>query len=146
MIDPRQPVLRGQRIAVAADQINHVSRLMRGTASLSGGPRTPETSAPYTWVYAKNSTGGNVDRWGVMEIVGVEVIPTASDTDAATQQFCSMPVLTGGLFPGSGGQPCVALEPIKTDEIGRVAVDGVVQVKGENIELIRSFVQVLWEA
>lgn len=86
-------------------------------------------SAPYQWVYAKNGTGSDLARWGVMAITGVEVTPTSDETADATKQFQQMPVLTGGTPSTSTTAWCVAVEPIKSNSIGRVAVSGAVQVK-----------------
>jgi hypothetical protein len=92
------------------------------------GPIT-STSAPYQWVYAKNGTASTVNRWGIMAITGVEVTPTSDAAAAATVQFQSMPVITGGTPAATTTAWCVALEPITANKIGRVAVAGVVQVK-----------------
>ena len=101
-------------------------------------------SAPYQWVYAKNGTGADLARWGVMAITGVEVTPTSDDTADATTQFQQMPVLTGGTPSTSTTAWCVAVEPIKSNSIGRVAVSGVVQVKASDLpKAARS--AVLWE-
>ena len=144
-LDPRNSVSRGQRLSVSADQINYLNRLMRGSKGLSGGPLSPGFSAPYTSVLATNSTGSTLERWSVMEITGLRVEPTSSDTDAATQQFFEMPVLTGGAVEDRTSNPCIAIEPIKAGEIGRVAIAGVVQVKATELDKIRGAVRVLWE-
>lgn len=80
-----------------------------------------------------------------MEISGIEVTPTTNAEDKSTQQFCSMPVLTGSAVEGTSANPCVAVEPIKAGKIGRVAVAGVVQVTMESLDLIRDQVAILWE-
>jgi hypothetical protein len=86
------------------------------------------SSAPYQWVYVKNSTGSDVARWGVMAISGMEIIPSYTPGNA-TSQFEQMPVLTGSVPTSTTTAWCVAVEPIKDGKIGRVAVSGVVQVK-----------------
>lgn len=144
-LDPRNAVSRGQRLSVSADHINFLNRMMRGNAGLSGGPLSPGFSAPYTWVLARNSTGSTVDRWTAMEITGLEVTPTSSETDNATQQFLEMPVLAGGAVTDQTSKPCIAIEPIKAGEIGRVAIAGVVQAKASELEKMRSAVRVLWQ-
>ena len=83
-------------------------------------------SAPYTYVYCKASVG--VERWGVLEITGMEITPTGA-TGAATSQFESMPVLTGGTPSETSRAIAIAVEPIAANAIGRVAIDGAVQVK-----------------
>jgi hypothetical protein len=65
-----------------------------------------------------------------MAIDGLEIEPT-SQAGGATAQFEAMPVLTG-VAPESGDTAwAVAVEPIATGGIGRVAVGGVVQCKVE---------------
>ena len=107
----------------AADRV-----LGAGTGFGAGG--TQDGSAPYTFVYAKNSTGSTVARWGIMSITGVEITPT-STSGGATAQFEQMPVLTGGTPSATTTAWCVAVEPIESNKIGRVAVAGVVQCKVE---------------
>ena len=106
----------------AADRV-----LGAGTGFAAGASQ--DSAAPYTWVYAKNSTGSTVNRWGVMAITGVEITPTSDASAAATKQFEQMPVITGGTPSATTTAWCVAIEPIAGNAIGRVAVAGVVQVK-----------------
>lgn len=87
-------------------------------------------SAPYTYVYCKASVA--VDRWGVLEITGMEIAPTGATGatgTAATSQFESMPVLQGGAPTENSRAIAIAVEPIAANSIGRVAIDGAVQVK-----------------
>lgn len=142
-LDPRNSVSRGQRLAVSADHINYLNRLMRGSTGLSGGPLSPGFAAPYTWVMAKNSTGLAVERWGVMGISGLVVTPTNNATDSATRQFQEMPVLQCGPGP-SASASCIAIEPIAPDKIGRVALAGVVQVKAPDVAKVIGG-SVLWQ-
>ena len=83
-------------------------------------------AAPYTYVYCKASVA--VDRWGVLEITGMEIAPTGA-TGASTSQFESMPVLQGGTPSETSRAIAIAVEPIAANAIGRVAIDGAVQVK-----------------
>jgi len=103
-------------------------RVLGAGTGVEAGPLT-FTSAPYQWVYAKNGTASTVNRWGIMSITGVEVTPTSDATAAATVQFQSMPVITGGTPAATTTAWCVAIEPIAADKIGRVALAGVVQCK-----------------
>lgn len=123
MTDPRSNVRPGQSLSVAAAQINWINDQMR-----KGGvtqPPAESLGAPYTWVYAKNDTGDDVRRWGVMEIMGLGVF--------GIPQFESMPVLSGGPVSGMAMKWCVAVEPIASTKIGRVAVAGVVQVHASDV-------------
>jgi hypothetical protein len=93
-----------------------------GTEGVSGSP----VLKPYTWCYCKPSV--TVERWGVLEITGVAITPTSS-SGGATASFEEMPVLTGGTPSVSTTAWCVAVEPIESGKVGRVAVGGVVQCK-----------------
>lgn len=79
-------------------------------------------SAPYTSVYCRASV--DVDRWGILAISGMESTPSGP-----AGQFHDMPVLTGGAPTTGTVAFCVAVEPIASGKVGRVAVDGVVQCK-----------------
>lgn len=140
--DPRGHVRPGQTLALAASQVNWINEQMRK----GGVGTTPgkDFRSPYTWVYAKNNTGSNLARWGVMAITGVEVTPTANDDDAATVQYCTMPVLTGGAPADVVEKWCVAIEPIESGKIGRVAVDGAVQVRKVDLPKLAG-ATVLWK-
>jgi hypothetical protein len=85
---------------------------------------------PYTWVYCKPSA--TVARWGVLAITGVEITPTSS-SGGATASFEEMPVLTGGTPSATTTAWCVAVEPIESGTIGKVAVGGVVQLKAADL-------------
>jgi len=138
MARPDGRIEKGQRLATAisARAWNRAQeaadRVLGAGTGAEAGPIT-FTSAPYHWVYAKNGTGSTVDRWGIMSITGVEVTPTSQETAAATVQFQSMPVVTGGTPEATTIAWCVALEPIISEKIGRVAVAGVVQVKAADL-------------
>jgi hypothetical protein len=79
-------------------------------------------SAPYTAVYCKASA--DVDRWGVLAISGMESTPSGP-----AGQFHELPVLQGSTPTTGTTAFCVAVEPIKSGSLGRVAVAGVVQVQ-----------------
>jgi predicted RecA/RadA family phage recombinase len=97
---------------------------------------------PYTWVYCKPSV--TVARWGILEITGVEVTPTSSDSDAATISFQDAPVITAGATSATTTAWCVAVEPIASGAIGRVAVSGVVQIKSSDFNKAVG-AQLLWK-
>jgi acyl dehydratase len=95
-----------------------------GTEGVPGSP----VLKPYTWVYCKPSV--TVARWGVLAITGMEITPTSS-AGGATASFEEMPVLTGGTPSATTTAWCVAVEPIESGKVGKVAVGGVVQCKVE---------------
>ena len=142
MPDPRQYVRPGQRLQIAASQINAVNEMMRVDTGFRAGPVSRQASSPYTWVYGKSSSA--VSRWGVMAITGMEVTPTSDDNADATKQFQSMPVLTLGATSSSTTAWCVAIEPIAANKIGRVAVSGAVQIKASDLPKA-SGATVLWK-
>ncbi len=142
-MDPRSSVRPGQPLALAAEQVNWINRQMSGDSGFRGGS-SPGLAAPYTWVYAKNTSGEAAARWSVMKIESVAITPTSDDSSRPTVQFQEMPVLE--LSEAADGEPyaCVALEPIAEDAVGRVAVAGVVQVRADQLDKLGG-VQVLWE-
>jgi len=71
-----------------------------------------------------------------MAIKGVQIDPTYDDAATKTRQFQSMPVLTAGTADSQTAAWCVAIEPIKAQSIGRVAVSGVVQIKSSDINKV----------
>jgi hypothetical protein len=71
-----------------------------------------------------------VARWGVLEITGVAIAP-ASSSGGDTASFEEMPVLTGGTPTDTTTAWCVAVEPIQSGKVGRVAVGGAVVCKIE---------------
>jgi predicted RecA/RadA family phage recombinase len=84
-----------------------------------------------------------VARWGVLAITGVAITPTSSAGDA-TASFEEMPVLTGDAPSASTTAWCVAVEPIESGKVGRVAVGGVVQLKAADLGKA-SGAHVLWK-
>jgi hypothetical protein len=140
-MDPRQHVNPGEPIRLAASQINGLNRLLNVNAGFSS-PAAVEQPTPYTWVMAKNNTGSKVDRWGVLAITGMEITP-GSGTNA-TGQFEELPVVAGGTPSATTTAWCVAVEPIASEKIGRVAVGGVVQLKAADLGKA-SGAHVLWK-
>lgn len=94
---------------------------------------------PYTWAYCKSSV--TVQRWGILAITGVDVTPTGTESDTATRSFQDAPVLTGGTPSATTTAWCVAVEPIASGKIGRVAVAGVVQCKASIVDAAHKFVR-----
>lgn len=107
---------------------------------VQGGPQQGG-SLPYTWCLAKNDSGSDVPRWGVLAITGLEITPT-SETGGATAEFERLPVLTGDTPSEGDTSWCVAVEPIADGKIGRVAVAGVVQAKVDIDNADHEFVKV----
>lgn len=126
-IEPGQP-LRGAISARAWNRAQDAADLVLGANPGTTGATGSQVLTPYTWVYCQPSV--TVARWGVLAITGVAITPTASP-GGATASFEEMPVLTGATPSATTTAWCVAVEPIESGKIGRVAVGGVVQCKVE---------------
>jgi hypothetical protein len=139
-IEPGQP-LRGAISARAWNRAQDAADIVLGAST--GTAVTPGSPVlkPYTWVYCKPSV--TVARWGVLEITGVQITPTSS-SGGATASFEEMPVLTGGTPSASTTAWCVAVEPIESGKIGKVAVGGVVQLRAADLGKTPG-AQVLWK-
>jgi predicted RecA/RadA family phage recombinase len=139
-LEQGQP-LRGAISARAWNRAQDAADLVLGAnPGTEGVPGSPVLK-PYTWVYCKPSV--TVARWGVLAITGMEITPTSS-SGGATASFEEMPVLTGGTPSATTTAWCVAVEPIESGKIGRVAVGGVVQLKAADLGKA-SGAHVLWK-
>jgi hypothetical protein len=133
-IDPRHNVLPGQRLRLAAEQVNGLNRLLRTNAGFGGGP-VAEPERTSNIVLVRNDSGQDVPWLGVLQISGVVNNPTGGSltgSDAASsvaRDFAVRPVMTGvmpaadffGIVPQ---QFAVAVEPIAAGAVGRMAVGG----------------------
>lgn len=122
---------KGQRVASAIsarawNRAQQAADVVLGVQPEFGAVSEGGPFRPYTWAYCKPSV--TVFRWGVLAITGVEITPTSS-SGGATASFEEMPVLTGGTPSATTTAWCVAVEPIESGKVGRVAVAGVVQCK-----------------
>lgn len=133
MAKPDGRIEKGQRIASAIsarawNRAQDAADIVLGVRPGVTAGESATSSAPYTWVYAKNNQTfpvRTIPLWGVVAIDGLEIEPE-SETDA----FFAIPVVRG-VTPESGvDRPFgIALEPIPPDGVGKIAVDGVVQTK-----------------
>ena len=140
-IEPGQP-LRGAISARAWNRAQDAADLVLGAyAGTEGGVPGSPALKPYTWAYCKPSV--TVARWGVLAITGMEITPTSSP-GGATASFEEMPVLTGDTPSATTTAWCVAVEPIESGKVGRVAVGGVVQLKAADLGKA-SGAHVLWK-
>lgn len=140
-IEPGQR-LNGAISARAWNRMLDAADIVMGDAGgVVAGTGSP-SEKPYTWAYCKASV--TVPRWGILAITGVEITPTSSDSDAATKTFQDTPVLTGGTPSATTTAWCVAVEPIESGKVGRVAVAGVVQCKVADLGKA-SGAHVLWK-
>jgi hypothetical protein len=125
--DPRHNVRPGDKLRIAAEQINWINRQMRAETGFKAGPL--EGYEPgRNIILARNNTGADLPRWGVMRISGIEVDPAADDK--GRRSFEEMPCVTGSKpNAATGGKFVIAVEPIKDGKIGRVCAAGIVQAK-----------------
>lgn len=97
------------------------------------GQEVPRQALPYTWILARNDTGEAVPVGGNMRLTTPVIEPTSVLTDNATVQFQRMPVFTGLKNTDSVYTDettlAIAVEPIKPNGIGRVAISGVVAAR-----------------
>lgn len=125
--DPRHNVRPGDKLRIAAEQINWINRQMRADTGFQAGEL--EGYEPgRNIILARNNTGGDLPRWGVMRISGIEINPSANDT--GRRSFEEMPCITGAKpDANTGGKFVIAVEPIPSGKIGRVSAAGIVQAK-----------------
>lgn len=88
-------------------------------------------TAPYTYVYCQNSSGGVVPRWGIMRVNGIATATTGTEYEQPGEStpFETMPCLVGATPDSTENIIVIATGPIKDGETGKVAVAGVVQVR-----------------
>jgi predicted RecA/RadA family phage recombinase len=147
MAKPDGRIEKGQRIAsaISARAWNRAQDAADIVLGVRPGVEAGDgrlSQKPYTWVYCKPSV--TVSRWGILAITGVEVTPTSSDSAAATISFQDAPVITAGATSATTTAWCVAVEPIASGAIGRVAVSGVVQIKSSDFNKAAG-AQLLWK-
>lgn len=129
-IEPGQPL----RSAISARAWNRAQDAADLVLGQQGGITAGTSAAvprPYTWVHCKPSV--TVARWGIVAITGVAITPTSDSNAEATKSFQDTPVLTGGTPSDTTTAWGVAVEPIESGKIGRVAVGGVVQCKAADL-------------
>jgi len=126
-LEPGQP-LRGAISARAWNRAQDAADLVLGAGTGVEAGVGSTALKPYSWAFCQPSV--TVARWGVLAITGVAITPTG-ESGGATASFEEMPVLTGGTPSATTTAWCVAVEPIESGKIGKVAVGGVVQCKVE---------------
>lgn len=125
--DPRHNVRPGDKLRIAAEHINFINRMMRPDTGFKSGALEGYEPGRNV-ILCRNNTGGDVPRWGVMRISGIEINP--ADGDNQRRSFEEMPCVTGSKpNTTTGGKFVIAVEPIKPGEIGRVCAAGIVQAK-----------------
>ena len=122
-IEPGQP-LRGAISARAWNRAQDAADVVLGAYAGTEGVQGSPVLKPYTWCYCQPS--GGVNRWGVLAITGLAIVPSGA---TATASFEDMPVLTAEAPTQTHQAWCIAVEPIESGKVGRVAVGGVVQCR-----------------
>jgi predicted RecA/RadA family phage recombinase len=147
MAKPDGRIEKGQRLAsaISARAWNRAQDAADIVLGVRPGVEAGDGSwshKPYAWVYCKPNV--EVSRWGILEITGLEITPTATDSDAATISFQDAPVITAGNTSATTTAWCVAVDPIASGSIGKVAVAGVVQIKSSDFNKAAG-AQLLWK-
>lgn len=138
-MDPRQSVRPGDPIRLAAEQVNGLNRLLSPRGGYNAAGELPGT-LPYTFVLCRPNV--TVARWAPLAITGIEISPTSSA--AARSSFEDMPLVTGAAPTATTTAWGIAVEPIASGRIGRLAVAGVVQAKTNDLGKIGGY-QLLWK-
>jgi hypothetical protein len=130
MPDPRQYVRPGQRLQIAASQINALNQMMRQDTGFRAPPPS-QVELASNIVMVLNDSGQNVPWLGVLELSSPIISPvggtlTGSEpADISAKGFASGNVLLAGVMPTGGAKPvAIAMEPIESGKIGRMAVGG----------------------
>lgn len=127
MGDPRQFVQPGERMRLAASQVNFLNSLMRPNSGFGEG-ESGSIVPPQNVILCRNSTGSTAGRWSVLGITGVEIDPSADDT--RRRSFELMPCLTVAATTSTTvGGFVVTYDPIPAGKIGRCIVAGLATVK-----------------
>lgn len=132
---PDGRVERGQSLssAFSARQWNRMcdatDLVLGGRYGVGADPASARQES-FDWCLAKNNTESLVPRWGVMAIEGVEIEPV-DELPASVKSFEESPVLSCDTPAADSETLCIAVEPIRPNAIGRVAVSGIVQCRLE---------------
>lgn len=140
-MDPRSNVRPGERLRIAASQVNFLNRLMAADTSFRSGPLDGWQFGGNV-ILARNDTGDAVPRWGVMKADGIVIDP--NDGDGQRREFEAMPCVIGAVASSGETKALVAIEPIAADAIGKVAVSGVVQIKSADVAKVGGAIE-LWK-
>lgn len=117
------------------------------------GQEVPRQALPYTWVMAKNIGGSTIPSFSAALIYDYLTPVDPTDSANAADQFTRAPILSCAFAAGgylnqtslstfSAPVWGVAVEPIKPEQIGRVAVSGVVQIKTRVVSHLHQYVTI----
>jgi hypothetical protein len=130
MPDPRQYVRPGQRLQIAASQINALNEMIRVKTGFTA-PHPSHAEAASNIVLVRNTSGVPVPMLGVLAVGSPVISPVGGNltgnlaADSAARQFASGQVILIGSTPSGGSGPvAIAMEPIAVNAIGRMAVGG----------------------
>lgn len=140
-MDPRSYVRPGERLRVAASQINALNAMMRPNVGFQADADIGYKPIGDV-ILARNDTGNDLARWGVMKINGIVIDP--NDGENEERAFEGMPCVIGATASLCEANAVVAIEPINDGKIGRVVVSGVVQIKATDILKVGNS-DVLWK-
>jgi hypothetical protein len=110
------------------------NRIVRATETVESGSfgSLSEVSLPgraSNIVIARNASVGNIERYGIVRIDGISIVTDPGTSESARQSFLERPIVIVNAPQGDDVCWGVAVDPIKVDECGRVAVSGVVPAR-----------------
>lgn len=127
MGDPRQFVQPGEKMRLAASQVNFLNSLMRPNAGFGEGD-AGNIVPPQNVILCRNNAAFTAQRWSVLAITGVEINPSAGDNQR--RSFELMPCLTvAATTSTTAGGFVITYDPIAAGKIGRCIVAGLATVK-----------------
>ena len=112
-------VTKGQKLQIRADDYNRM--LAAGEAHARGATRpAPATKTASTDILIKNSSGSDIDQFGILGISGPAITPTDN-----LNEFKARVLLDGAAASDTyKGKFAVAQEPIPIGKIGRARIAG----------------------
>lgn len=115
----RIPAPLWNRIVQATEQVEQSNHGATGATDFA--PRASNL------LLAKNTTGSEIPRYGVVKFSGAQTDPAISDD--ALKAFQERPILTAAAPSSDDISWGIAVDPIKNGEIGRIAIGGVAPVQ-----------------
>jgi hypothetical protein len=126
-IEPGQP-LESAISARAWNRAQDAADIVFGAGAGQSAAASRISGAPYVALPCKNLSPDDVPQFGLLKIYDLEILPTGDNVS----QFRTRPVLRCNSPDGTDARHsriAIAVEPIKSQCVGMVAVSGVVQAK-----------------
>jgi hypothetical protein len=131
-MDPLKFSRPGDPVKLAAAQLNRLNEMIAAPRQPAEQPPR-HVERPYTFIYAKNIGSTDYLSARPVQIVGLQ---QGTDAASAAWQYRDTPVVSisdawtrNGFNDGEPMYSGITVDPIRTGDIGRLAVGGVVQAK-----------------